>query len=122
MKFLRTDTNMVLYQRKYAREVLKRFRMLDSNPAATPIEVNLKLEKNGDNDKVDVTLFKQIIGSLRHVCNNRPDIGFSVGLVSKYMDEPIVSHTKATRRILRCLKGTLNCEFFSQGVHMEMMQ
>lgn len=41
-------------------------------------------------------------------CNNRIDLGFSVGLLSRYMSEPRVSHIKATRRILRCLKGSTN--------------
>jgi hypothetical protein len=83
---------MVLHQRKYVKEILKRFRMDDSNPASSPVEPNLKLEKHGEEDKVDVTLLKQIIGSLRYVCNSRPDIGFGVGLVSRFMGEPRVSH------------------------------
>ena len=51
----------------------------------------------GEKDKVNTTLFKQIVGSLRYVCNNRPDIGFLVGLVSKYTDKSKVSHMKAAR-------------------------
>jgi len=47
------------------------------------------------------------MGSLRYVCNSRPDIGFIVGLVSRYMSEPRVSHMKAARRILRYLKGLI---------------
>lgn len=108
MKLLRTDRGMVMHQKKYVMEVLKRFKVLKSNPAAFPIKSNLKLEKNGDEDKVDATLFKQIVGSLRYVRNSRPDIGFSVGLVSRYMDDLRVSHMQVTRRIFRYLKGTLN--------------
>lgn len=84
--------------------------MLNSNTAYSLIGPNLKLEKHEDEDKVDVTLFKQILGSLTYVCNDIPDIGFSVGLVSRYMDEPRVSHMKASRRILKYLKGSLSCE------------
>lgn len=62
-----------------------------------------------EKDKVDVTLLKQIVGFSRYMCNSRPDIGFSVGLVSRYMDEPKVSHMKDARRILRYLKGSLSC-------------
>lgn len=87
--------------------------MLDSNLATSPIEENLKLEKNGDDDKVDAILFKQLVGSLRYVCNSRPDICFSVGLVRRYMDDPRVFLTKSARRILRYLKGTLNWNLFS---------
>jgi len=58
MEFIRTKKDIILHQRKYVREVLKRFRMLESNPAASPIEENLKLEKGGKEEKVDATSFK----------------------------------------------------------------
>ncbi|XP_058784319.1 secreted RxLR effector protein 161-like [Vicia villosa] len=82
--------------------------MGDSNPASSHVETNLKLEKHGEEDKVNVTLFKKIIKSLRYVCNNRPDIGFVVGLVSRYTSKPSVSHMDAGRRILRYIKGSID--------------
>src|ERR1044072_2315196 len=104
MDFQITKQGMTLHQRKYVKEILKRFRMDNSNLASSPVEPNVKLEKNEEEEKVDVTLFKQIMGSLRYLYNSRPDIGFAVGLVSKYMSEPRVSHMKVARRILRYLK------------------
>ena len=99
---------MMLHQRKYVKEILKRFRMDDLTPASSYVEPNLKLEKHGKEDKVDALLLKQMIRSLIYVCSSRPDIGFSIGLVSRYMSEPRVSHMKAARRILRYLKGLTN--------------
>lgn len=87
--------------------------MIEPNIAASLIEENLKLEKNGDEDKVDATLFKQIIGLLRYLCNNRIGIGFSFVLVSRHMDDPRVSHIKVVRRNLRYLNGTVNHGIFS---------
>ena len=46
--------------------------MDDSNLASLPVEPNVKLEKNVEEEKVDVTLFKQIVGSMRYLCNSRP--------------------------------------------------
>lgn len=40
------------------KEVLKRFNMLEYSPATLPIEENLNLENNEDEDKVNTTLFK----------------------------------------------------------------
>lgn len=37
----------------------------------------------------------------------RPDIMFSVSLVSRFMENPKKSHWEAARRILRYVKGTL---------------
>lgn len=101
---------IMLYQRKYVKEIIKRFRMDDSAPASLLVEPNLKLEKYVEEDIVDATLNKQIVGSLRYVCNNRPDIGLSFGSVSIYMSELRVAHMKIARRILRHLKGSINYE------------
>ncbi len=57
MEFIRTKKG-ILHQRKYVKEVLKKFRMLESNHAPSPIEVNLKLEKGGEEENVNATLFK----------------------------------------------------------------
>lgn len=56
----------------------------------------------------DATLFRQIVGSLFYLTITRPDISFSVGVVSQFMDKPCESHLIAAKRILRYIKGTLN--------------
>ncbi|XP_050875835.1 secreted RxLR effector protein 161-like [Lathyrus oleraceus] len=101
---------ILLHQRKYVKEILKRLQMDDSAPASSPVEPNLKLEKHRKEDKVGATLFKQNVGSQRYMCNSQPDRGFSVRLMRRYMSEPMVPHVKAARRILRYLKGSINYE------------
>lgn len=44
--------------------------MEDSDLASSLVKPNLKMEKHGKEGKVDVTLFKQIIESLRYVYNS----------------------------------------------------
>ena len=41
------------------------------------------------------------------VCT-RPDIGYAVGVVSRYMSNPGKEHWNAVKWILRYLKGTTN--------------
>ncbi|PNX56485.1 hypothetical protein L195_g058229, partial [Trifolium pratense] len=82
--------------------------MSDCTYAITPMETNLKLEKNESEDAVDPTMFKKIVGSLRYLCNSRPDICFAVGLISRFMEDPRQSHMKAAMRILRYITGTLD--------------
>lgn len=53
-------------------------------------------------------MFKSLVGSLRYLCNSRPDISFGVGLISRFMDDPRHSHLVAAKRILRYLKGTID--------------
>lgn len=108
MEFLETAEGIVLHQKKYANDVLKRFNMMNCNPANTPVETKLKLEKGGNEKAIDPTLYKQMVGSLRYLCNSRPDISYGVGLISRFMDDPRQSHLVAAKRIMRYLKGTLD--------------
>ena len=54
-----------LNQGKYAVEILKRFDMLDCKVMATPMDTNLKLLSNETSELVDMTHYRQIIGSVR---------------------------------------------------------
>ncbi|CAJ2653926.1 unnamed protein product [Trifolium pratense] len=106
LEFHYASDGIVLHQRKYIEDVLKRFQMENCKAAETPMDANLKLSKNEDEQAVDATLFKQVVGSLRFICNTRPDINYAVGLVSRFMSKPKTSHLIAAKRILRYLKGT----------------
>ena len=46
MEFQMSKQGMALHQKKYVKEILKRFIMDDSNPASSHVEPNVKLEKN----------------------------------------------------------------------------
>jgi len=62
---------------------------------------------NEEEELVDPTLFKQIVGSLRYLCNSSPDIAYVVGIISRFMSEPRVSHLLEVKRVMRYIKGTL---------------
>lgn len=83
----------------------KMFRMLECN-TTTPAEVNVKLVK--DNKEVDITLYKLMKGSLKYVCNNKLNICYAVGLISRFISEPKSSNLIAAKMIMRYLKGTLD--------------
>jgi hypothetical protein len=89
------------------KELLVRFNMLGCNPAETPMETNTKLCLDENGEVVNSTLYKQMVGSLRYLCNSRPDLFFAVGVVSRFVDTPKKSHMTAVKRILRYVQGTL---------------
>lgn len=49
-----------------------------------------------------------MVGGLRYLVNTRPDIAFSVGIVSRYMERPTILHLNVVKRILRYVKGTIH--------------
>ncbi|XP_070013586.1 secreted RxLR effector protein 161-like [Nicotiana sylvestris] len=55
---------------------------------------------------VNQTVYRDIIWSFLYLTTSRPDIVFSVGLCARFQSNPKESHLKATKRILRYLKGT----------------
>ena len=71
-----------LNQGKYAVEILKIFDMLECKYMATPMDSNLKLLSDDSSQLVDVTQYRQIIGSLMYLTNTRPNICFVVNTLS----------------------------------------
>lgn len=106
IEFAETKEGILMHQRKYILEVLKRFNMMNCNSADIPVEANLKLGNCELEPKVDATLYRQLTGCLRFLCHSRPEISFGVGLISRFMADPRQSHLTAAKRILRYLKGT----------------
>ncbi|XP_050878795.1 secreted RxLR effector protein 161-like [Lathyrus oleraceus] len=82
--------------------------MEDCNAISTLVEPELHLSNNSNEDDVDPTQYKRLIGSLRYLCCLRPDLEYNVYMVSRFMQKPKVSHIAVTKRILRYLKGTLD--------------
>lgn len=50
--------------------MLKIFNMLDYNIVVTPAEWGQKREGLDNEERVNAIMYKQIIGSLRYLCNN----------------------------------------------------
>ncbi|CAJ2670508.1 unnamed protein product [Trifolium pratense] len=108
MELLYTAKGVILHQAKYATEILRKFEMLDCNSSVTPADTRLKLEIDENSDTVDPTIFRQLIGSLRYLCQTRPDISYAVGYVSRFMSKPLKPHLLAAKRILRYINGTIH--------------
>ncbi|KAL8161205.1 hypothetical protein V2J09_012694 [Rumex salicifolius] len=71
------------------------------------MEPRCKLSKEDEEPPVDATIYRSIIGSLRYLVNTRPDLAYSVGVVSRYMEAPTTAHMMAVKQILRYVRGTL---------------
>lgn len=106
VELIQDEHGIFINQQKYAGEILKRFGMKNSNSVRNPIVPGQKLSKTRNGEVADPTVFKQLIGSLRYLTATRPDLIYSVNLVSRYMEKPYEEHMLAAKRILRYVKGT----------------
>ncbi|WJX32266.1 hypothetical protein P8452_20610 [Trifolium repens] len=80
MEFMYSEKGIILHQMKYELELLKIFKLENCKIAITPSDTNQKLDSDSDGEDVDATIFKQLVGSLRYLCNTRPDICYAVGM------------------------------------------
>ncbi|CAL5368349.1 unnamed protein product [Camellia sinensis] len=103
-----SSAGIFISQKKYVREMLDKFQMVNCNSVTTPVEHGLKLIKDHKGRKVDSTLYKQIVGSLMYLTTTRPNIMHAVSLISRYMENPTQLHLLPAKRIFRYLVGTIN--------------
>ena len=100
------NDGIFICQAKYAKDFLKRFKMLNCNPTSTPIATGLKLSKEENGTKVYLSFFKRLVVKLMYLTPTRPDIMYAVNLISRFMETPMDSHWQTEKMILRYISGT----------------
>ena len=86
------------------------------------MEIGIKLSRFDEGHTKDPTLFKSLMGSLRYLTCTRPDILFTVRVISRFMEAPTSTHMKAVKRILRYLKGTIdNGLLYSSSIDFKLV-
>ncbi|GJU22204.1 ribonuclease H-like domain, reverse transcriptase, RNA-dependent DNA polymerase [Tanacetum coccineum] len=93
-------------QSAYAKKILKEAGMLESNETIIPMDPGTRLMKTAEGTMVNSTDYRSLIGCLRYLLHTRPDLSYSVALLSRFMQEPKEQHMKAIKQVLRYVKGT----------------
>lgn len=107
IEFYKSKKGLPMHQRRYAIEILKKFEMENYNAVISLAEPMLQLSNNKDEQDVIPSQYMRLVGSLHYLCNMRPDLTFSVGIMSRFMERPKMSHLEAIKRILRYVKGSI---------------
>ncbi|KAM1411401.1 hypothetical protein COP1_024098 [Malus domestica] len=107
IQITRTYFGLFLSQSKYIQDLLQKTEMLEAKPCDTPCLPYNRLLKDDGLPYNNPTAYRSIVGALQYLTFTRPDISFSVHQVCQFMQNPMVSHFTAVKRILRYLKGTM---------------
>ena len=103
---------ITLCQSTYLKKVLDRFKMTECKPASIPMDpgvANSLLPYDGNADKETIKWYQSAIGSLMWpAVHTRPDIAYSVGVLSRYCSNPGPTHCNLVIQIFRYLSGTLD--------------
>ncbi|XP_015057438.1 uncharacterized protein LOC107003631 [Solanum pennellii] len=80
---------------------------LEFNHKLTSLEYDQSVGVSNDPELDDVTFYQRLIGKLLYLTITRPDICFSVQVLSQFMQHPKTSHWEAALRIVKYIKRSL---------------
>ena len=113
LRIRREEGKVTVDQERYIETMLERFQMDQCKPSRTPADLNLKLQpaQNGDKE-MDQRIYRRLVGSLLYLAKQtRPDIMFTVNIVSRHMIAPTNQHWMCGKRLLRYLQGSKVLKF-----------
>ncbi|XP_022004043.1 uncharacterized mitochondrial protein AtMg00810-like [Helianthus annuus] len=98
MKFLlglqvdQLPKGIFIHQMKYVHDILEKFGMSGTTPAATLLATNHGINPDLTGEKVDEMMYRSIIGSLMYLTASRPDIMYPTCLAARFQSNPRASH------------------------------
>jgi hypothetical protein len=104
-----------LSQRQYIEEIVRTFSFHKGNKVYTPMEPHSTPRKflESEDEKFDPHLYRQLIGSLMQLATwTRPDIAYSVSVLSQFFSNPARRHWTLARRVVNYLKTTQDSVLF----------
>ena len=62
--------------------------MFSCNEIGTPMKVNAKLSIEDTSPLANIGSYRKLVGSLIYACNTRPNIAYSIGVLSRFSNKP----------------------------------
>lgn len=114
IEVIQSKVEIFICQRRYAREILVEFNMIESNSVRNPILARTTLCKDMEGALMFFTKFKQVIDSRMYPTVTRPYLMYVVSLIRRYKTNLKESHWTAVKQVLRYLNDTIKYEIFYQ--------
>ncbi|GMJ02586.1 hypothetical protein HRI_003927800 [Hibiscus trionum] len=100
----RNTLGISLSQRHYALQLLEDTDSLGKKPSNLPINPSHKLSSTTGDLLPDPQIYRRLIGRLLYLTHTRPDITYTVHLLSQYVSSPRTSHLDAAYHLLSYIK------------------
>lgn len=107
IEVIQNSKGIHISQKKYAMEMLGRFKMIECNAVVNPIVPGCRLTQD-EGEPVNETMFKQLVGCLMYITTTIPYIQFVVSFISRFMAKPTETHMATAKRVMRYIQGTLD--------------
>ncbi|CAM8941115.1 unnamed protein product [Rhodiola kirilowii] len=101
----RSSDRLFLNKRKYALELISETGLLACKPSVIPLESKHKLGVSTAPELLDPTSYRRLVGHLIYLTNTRPDLAYSVHILSQFMNKPTQDHLTTAHKVLGYLKG-----------------
>jgi hypothetical protein len=109
----REKGTLALSQTTYIDSLLRKFNMIDCKPISVPLDPTVQLSR----EQCPATAmalaemkgipYRELIGGFVWLATaTRPDLAFTVCVLSRFVDNPGLPHWSAAKRVLQYLKGT----------------
>ena len=108
LRIRREEGKVTFDQERYIETMLERFQMDQCKPSRTPADLNLKHQtaQNGY-EEVDQRIYRSLVGSLLYLAKQtRPEIMFTVNILSRHMNAPTNQNWICGKQLLRYLQGS----------------
>ncbi|GKB72879.1 retrovirus-related pol polyprotein from transposon TNT 1-94 [Tanacetum coccineum] len=104
LEIIQGQEGIFISQRKYVDDTLKKFNIQGCKTVATPMNISEKLTTKDGKELTDVKVYRSLVGRFLYVTHSRPDVAYSVGVLSRFMHRPTMHHFGAARSVLRSKK------------------
>ena len=105
-----TGSHVSISQAAYARRIIQRFSIDETNPRQTPLDAGIFPSRSQETeDPVRTKEYQRLVGSLNYlVIGTRPDLAFTLSMLGSFNSNPGEQHMKLAKQVLRFIKGTID--------------
>lgn len=88
----RNQEGIYLFRRKYTLDIISEVGLLGCKPTSFPMEQNHQLANSTSPLLMDVEQYRRLVGRLIYLVFTRPDLAYSVHVLSQFLHEPRRAH------------------------------